>query len=162
MIKHIISFVFLFFMTAAAYADAQQLKPFVQGSWNEILSQHKNQFYIVHIWGLTCGPCREEMPALGDFLKNHPNLKAVFIDADLVPGSPDMAYHFLAQSNLQDKENWQFIDRFVEKIRYEIDPDWQGEIPLTYLINKNGDKIKLDGVADLNALQNWLDQQSKN
>ena len=31
-------------------------------------------------------------------------------------------------------ENWLFSDGFVERLRFEIDPAWQGEIPRTLLI----------------------------
>ena len=27
---------------------------------------------IVHFWGVTCGPCKVELPLLGKFMKEHP------------------------------------------------------------------------------------------
>ena len=32
---------------------------------------------------------------------------------------------------LAGAENWMFTDDFVERLRYEIDPQWHGEIPRT-------------------------------
>ena len=40
----------------------------------------------------------------------------------------------LAQTGLATAENWTFGDGFIERLRYEIDPRWQGEIPRTVLI----------------------------
>jgi hypothetical protein len=38
---------------------------------------------------------------------------------------------------------------FVERLRYEVDPKWQGEIPLTLLIAADGTTTYLEGVAAL-------------
>ena len=38
------------------------------------------------IWGVTCGPCRVEMPRWSELLRERPDLRLVVIHADLVPG----------------------------------------------------------------------------
>ena len=52
-----------------------------------------------------------------------------------------------------------FNDDFVERLRYEIDPHWQGEIPLTLLIAPNGAITTIEGVANLAKVTTWLDAQ---
>ena len=44
----------------------------------------------------------------------------------------------LNETGLGAPENWTFGDGFVERLRYEIDPQWRGEIPRTILITRDG------------------------
>src|SRR6201987_3506452 len=70
-------------------------------------------------------------------------------------GSPAM----LAETGLAAAENWTFGDGFVERLRYEIDPQWRGEIPRTMLITRDGATTTIDGAADLDRVRAWLDAQ---
>ena len=55
--------------------------------------------------------------------------------------------------------NWIFDDGFVERLRFEIDPAWQGEIPRTILISRNGDTTTIEGSAEMTDIQKWFEQQ---
>jgi thiol-disulfide isomerase/thioredoxin len=140
-------------------AATDGLRPFVRGSWNEIRKVHAGQPTVVHFWGLTCGPCRVEMPNWGKLLQERPDLNLVVINADLVPNEAGAVSIMLAQTGLAAAENWTFGDGFVERLRYEIDPQWQGEIPRTILIARNGAVTVIDGVADLEKVRAWLNEQ---
>lgn len=65
-------------------ANAGELKPFVRGSWRSIVEAHSGSAFIVHIWGLTCGPCRKELTAWGKLLAEKPDLPLVTVNADVV------------------------------------------------------------------------------
>jgi thiol-disulfide isomerase/thioredoxin len=144
-------------MTGAAAAG--DLHPFGRGSWQEIRRQHAGRPMVVHFWGVTCGPCRVEMPNWGKLLAERPSLDLVMINADLIPDEPGAVNALLAKSGLTRAESWIFDDDFVERLRYEIDPKWQGEIPLTLLVARDGTTTSIEGVADLAAIRNWLDGQ---
>jgi len=144
-----------------AAGSTPQLHPFVQGSWNELRARHAGHPFVVHVWGVTCGPCRTEMPEWGKLLRDRSDLNLVLIDADLVPDDPEAVTAMLTQFGLIGAENWIFSDDFVERLRYEIDPTWQGEIPLTYLVARDGTVTRIDGVADPARVRAWLDQQKK-
>lgn len=141
--------------TVTSSAPLDDLHDFVRGSWRELRQAHAGQPLIVHFWGVTCGPCRAEMPQWGQFLKQHPGLPLVMIDADLVPNDADAVKTMLAQSGLSSAENWMFDDDFVERLRYEIDPRWQGDIPRTLLIARDGTTTTIEGVADLAKVSAW-------
>jgi thiol-disulfide isomerase/thioredoxin len=147
-------------MTAGS-AAIDELHPFVRGSWKQIRQDHMGQPTVVHFWGLTCGPCRVEMPLLGKFLQQRSDLNLVMIDADFVPNDPGDVGATLAQSGLSTVENWIFDDNFVERLRYEIDPQWQGDIPRTLLIARDGTVTTIEGVADLDTISAWLDRQAE-
>jgi thiol-disulfide isomerase/thioredoxin len=140
-------------------AGTDQLRPFGRGSWQDIRKAHAGRPTVVHFWGLTCGPCRIEMPAWGKLLLERRDLELVVINADLVPNEPDAVSTMLAQTGLSAAENWTFNDDFVERLRYEIDPQWRGEIPRTMLISRDGSSTVIEGVADLETVRAWLDAQ---
>jgi len=142
-------------------AHGGELKSFVRGSWRSILAAHSGSAFIVHFWGLTCGPCRAELPAWGKLLAEKPDLPLVTVTADIVQATPRAVEDFLAKSGLQNAENWIFDDNFVERLRYEIDPHWQGEIPITLLIGRNGSIGKIEGSAKMSEIFAWLKDQQK-
>ena len=59
----------IFLVVSLAVAPAaeapSELRPFVRGSWQEVLRSHKGRPTLVHFWGVTCGPCKVELPLLG-------------------------------------------------------------------------------------------------
>ncbi len=135
---------------------AGDIKPFARGSWSSILAAHAGEPLIVHLWGLTCGPCRSEMPAWGRLLAEKPDLPLVTIHTDLAQDELGAVESFLAKSGLLDAENWAFDDRFAERLRYEVDPKWQGEVPITFLISRSGAVRKIEGPADMAEITAWL------
>lgn len=141
-------------------ACANELRQFVRGSWNDIRKAHEGKPTVVHFWGVTCGPCRIEMPNWGTLLAERSDLNLVVIDADLVPNEAGAVTAMLAETGLAAAENWTFGDRFVERLRYEIDPQWRGEIPRTILIARDGTTTTIEGVANLESVRAWLDAQS--
>ena len=151
---------FVTFLFSASASDAPpQLKPFERGSWQGILRSHAGRPTIVHFWGVTCGPCKVELPLLGEFMRDHSAIDVVTISADLVPDLPDATRTMLEKSGLRSAENWIFSDGFVERLRFEIDPGWQGDIPRTMLISREGTITTIEGSAEMTELERWSDHQ---
>jgi len=144
---------------AGSFAKDGEIRPFKRGSWQEIRQAHAGRPTVVHFWGLTCGPCRVEMPQWGKLLQERSDLNLVVIDADLVPNQMEDAAAMLAKTGLAGAENWIFSDLFTERLRFEIDPRWQGEIPRTMLIARDGKITTIEGVADPAQVGAWLDRQ---
>ena len=92
-------------------------------------------------------------------MKDHSELDVVTISADLVPNLPGAARAMLEKAGLGTAENWLFSDGFVERLRFEIDPAWQGEIPRTLLIARDGTVTTIEGSAEIPDLEKWLVQQ---
>ena len=152
-------FLVAFLLSAPASEAPQQLKPFGRGSWQDILRSHAGRPTIVHFWGVTCGPCKVELPLLGEFMRDHSAIDVVTISADLVPDLPEATRSMLEKSGLRSAENWIFSDGFVERLRFEIDPGWQGDIPRTMLISRVGTITTIEGSAEMTELEKWSDQQ---
>lgn len=143
-----------------AAAGAEPL-PFERGSWAKLREVHAGQPTVIHFWGLTCGPCLVELPQWGRLQGQRPDLKLVLVAADPVPQDPERLTATLAKAGLADVESWSFTDRFYERLRYEIDPAWAGELPRTVMIGRDGKATVLPGVADLAQVRAWLDTQSR-
>ena len=141
-------------------ANADPL-PFERGSWAKLSAAHAGQPTVIHFWGLTCAPCLVEMPQWAALRKARPDMRLVLIAADPVPQDPARLDAALARFGLDDTESWSFTDRFYERLRYEIDPAWAGELPRTVMIDREGKATVLPGVADLAQVRQWLDAQSK-
>lgn len=141
-------------------AAPSPLKPFERGSWRDVLRTHAGRPTLVHFWGVTCGPCKVELPQFGAFMKAHPGIDVVTVSADLVPNLPAATQDMLDKAGLSAAENFIFNDGYAERLRFEIDPSWQGDIPRTMLIGRDGAISTIEGSADLAELDKWTADQS--
>jgi hypothetical protein len=141
-------------------AEARDPLPFERGSWAKLRAAHAGQPTVVHFWGLTCGPCLVELPNWGRLLAERKDLRLVLVAADAGPQEPERLATMLDRAGLDAAESWAFADRFYERLCYEIDPAWAGELPRTDLIARDGTITVLRGVADLGKVRTWLDAQT--
>jgi thiol-disulfide isomerase/thioredoxin len=149
----------LLLLAIAPPLGAAELQPFTRGSWPTLLAAHAGRPTVVHFWGLTCAPCIVELPEWGKLLRERPDLDLVLVAADS-RGEDEMPLRAaLQKAGLSEVESWGFADRFAARLRFEIDPRWQGELPRTLLIAGDGSVTAISGVADLATVRAWLDAQ---
>ena len=139
--------------------QARPLTPYHSGDWLNLLAQTKGQPAIIHIWGFSCGPCVEELPAWGYFTSTHPELKLLFLQVDIVP--EEMTVKTLMDAKLLNAENYVSAEYFDDYMRFEVDPKWMGELPITLLIDAKGDVKKLRGSVNFKIVDEWLLNNSK-
>jgi len=144
---------------AVAPVFAAPLHPFGQGSWSELLKAHSGKPLVVHFWGVTCAPCMVEMPKWAALARDDLGFDLVLIDADPIEGAPEDGGPMLAKMGLGDAESWRFADGFVERLRFEVDPKWRGELPYTVLIDPDGRKRAVYGSVDFAEVKRWLEAQ---
>lgn len=147
--------------TVSIWSAQAETRPFGRGSWEKLRAAHAGQATVIHFWGLTCGPCLVELPEWGKLKAARPDLHLVLVAADPLPQDPERLEATLARAGLAGNESWSFTDRFYERLRYEIDPSWAGELPRTVMIDPAGRSTVLPGVADLVQIRAWLDAQPK-
>ena len=145
-------------MLVAQPAPAGEQRPFVRGSWQELRQEHSGRSVVVHFWGLTCGPCLAELPRWAHFIREQPELDVVMIAADPVVAEPEAIASALAKAGVAAAESWVFADPFTERLTYEIDPRWAGELPYTVLIRSDGAVKGWLGAADFSQLREWADR----
>ena len=152
---------YVIYTGAGAIAKADDIRPFVRGSWREIVAAGAGKPAIFHFWGLTCAPCLVELPQWGALRREIPDVRLVMIGADPAPANADGLTAQLKKAGLSDVESWAFADSFAERLRYEINPKWRGEMPYTVLVGRNGSVTAMTGIADLRAVRNWFKSESK-
>ena len=145
----------------AVPAQADTIKPFVRGSWKTLQEANKGQPVVVHFWGVTCGPCMAELPQWGKLLQDNPDMKLLLVEADLVSESPERVAQIMTKAGLTKAESWAFADYFDDRLRYEIDPSWQGELPRTVLIAGDGSMETLPGSGELPKVRAWTEKHHK-
>ncbi|QWD95878.1 TlpA disulfide reductase family protein [Polynucleobacter sp. MG-6-Vaara-E2] len=147
-----ILFISLAFMQSV-FAQSTALKPYQKGDWKTFTKPYAGQPVVIHFWGVTCSPCAKEMPLWGKFLSQNKNAKIIFIQVDDV--SSESASKMLTAANVNPIGNYTLASPFDDALRYEIDPKWRGETPMTLLVNKNGKVIRKTGSMDFEKLKQW-------
>jgi thiol-disulfide isomerase/thioredoxin len=133
------------------------LQPFHRGSWQDLRAAHSGHRTIVHFWGLTCGPCLVEMPRWGEFHQANPHADLVLVAADALPQLQDALTERLSKDGLGGVESWWFQDRFTERLFWEVDHSWQGELPFNVLIESDGAATtQIGAIDDFGKLSAWL------
>jgi thiol-disulfide isomerase/thioredoxin len=155
----LVGLILLGFTAAASPVAAGEPMPLVEGSWQKLRQAHAGRPTIIHFWGLTCGPCRTEMPEWGKFAAALHEADLITIHAEHLPPNPELVREMLRESGLENAENWEFSVHVIERLRREIDPKWQGELPITWLISRDGTSEVFFGPADLNIVRQWLAKQ---
>ena len=145
-------------ISGSVLADTISLKPYQFGEWKAITKAANGAPLAVHFWGVTCPACVKEMPQWGQFLKNNPTAKVVFIQVDDV--SQDAIKKMLNKAGLDKANNYYVVAPFDERLRYEIDPQWHGETPTTIMIDKGGKASRKTGVVDFQKLQSFFANKS--
>ncbi len=65
--------------------------------------------------------------------------------------------HYLKSHGLDDIDSWLFADPNVEKLRYNIDPEWFDELPRNYIYATDSSRIGLSGKLTPEILDEWLE-----
>ena len=143
-----------FLAQTAPSADMGTIRPFDRNSFAQIRAAYAHKSLVVHIWGLTCGPCLAELPKWGRMSKAHPDMNLVLIQAD--EGSAHAVEAAVEHAGLEGAESWSTRSEIDEFERASIDASWVGDMPRTLLISADGQITTLKGVVDLGVIARWL------
>jgi len=142
----------------AAVPAAAETRPFVKGAWSAMVKAHAGRPLVVHFWSLTCAPCLVELPLWRELRQRHPEMTLVMVATDSIEDSVRLE-RVLARAGLSDVASWAFADDFAQRLRFEVDGTWQGELPMTRLIDRRGDGQTLVGSLTPSVLADWLGRQ---
>lgn len=142
-------------LIAAGTAQAQPLQAFVRGSQQAIVTAQQGKPFVLALWSLDCVFCRDDLALLGKLMAKYPKLAVVTLATD-PPEQRDEVQKVLDRYRLGGAANWQFADTFVERLRYEIDPQWFGELPRTYFYEADGTRSAVSGQLDAHEVERWI------
>ena len=138
-------FAILCSIALSTYAEQAPLKPFITGSYKQLLDNNANKPFMLVIWSTTCSSCLKDMALLNKMHKENPKVNMVMLATDDASES-EQIQKILVKNELTGLENWLFADENPQKLRYEIDPKWYGELPRTYFLNKAHEREGVSGV----------------
>ena len=148
-------FALLLLLSAACAFAAQETRPFVRGSQQEIVAAHQGKPFILALWSLDCTHCRDDLALLGKLQSRYPKLNVVLVATD-TPLQQSEIQTVLKHYALQRAESWVFSDSYVERLRYEIDTQWYGELPRTYFFDASGTATAVSGKIQLEPTETWV------
>jgi thiol-disulfide isomerase/thioredoxin len=141
-------------LLAGAAAQAAELKPFVAGSMQQIRAAHVGRPFVLALWSLTCSHCQEELTQLGKLQRQHPELNVVLISTDTLDDAVALTAT-LTRHGFARAEAWVYADGFTERLRFEIDPHWGGELPRTYFYDRAHAVTARSGALAPAELERW-------
>jgi len=148
-------------LLACSTVQAQELKPFIRGSHQSIKLSHQGKPFILALWSLDCAHCRDDLELLGSLQERNPKLEVVLVATD-TPAQNGEIKSLIKRYRLLRAEAWVFADGFAERLRYEIDPQWYGELPRTYFFGADGNSIAISGKFERDRIERWIRESKIN
>lgn len=147
-------------LTLSSGLAAAEIRPFVSGSLKQIQAERSGKAFILTLWSASCTHCPAELKALGELAKKYPGLDIVLIATDTPNEIPQLGK--LAEGyGLGKQAQWVFADLQTEKLRFEIDRRWYGELPRSYFFDATHHRQSHSGVIPAERLEHWAIQQVK-
>lgn len=128
--------------------------PFTHGGWRGLLDAHAGRPLVVHFWSLTCAPCVADLPAWAQLRRRRPDLAVVLVSTDPIDNAAAID-RMLARTGLDGTPSLAFATGFVDKLRFEVDRRWRGELPYTALVAPDGTVTMVAGALDDGAVDAW-------
>jgi thiol-disulfide isomerase/thioredoxin len=148
----------LLVLLLALPAQAAELAPFGRGSFAGLKAEAAGAPLVVHFWALSCAPCLAELPGWARLARSHPGMRLVLVNTDPPEAEPQVK-RMLERMGVARLRNMAFADRFAARLRFEVDPQWQGELPRTDLVGTDGATRGVLGMFHRPELERWLAAQ---
>lgn len=145
-------------IASAPALAAQEMKPFVRGSYQQIVSARQGKPFIINFWSLSCGYCKVELSMFKELVRKYPQLDLVVISTD-TPEEVDTVSDTLKTFSLGKSETWLFADSNTDRLRFEIDKRWYGELPRTYFFGADGKSSAFSGKLEQKDVEQWIKEQ---
>jgi len=146
-------------MLASGLAGAD-MQPFVSGSLKKIERQHQGKPFILAFWSASCTHCPAELKTLGELTRKNPKLDVVLVAADTPAETPELE-RLAGEYGVGKQARWVFADTQPERLRYDIDRRWYGELPRTYLYDARHQRVGRSGVIPVEQLEQWVAEHVK-
>jgi len=136
-------------------AVALEFKPYASGAFAQLVKAHAGRPMMMHFWSVTCPPCIAELPQWAKLIGERKDIDVVFVNID---DEEDRARApaRLEKNGLTQATHYGFADSFVEKLYFEVDKGWRGELPFTALVAPDGAVTTVTGALDDPQIVAWL------
>lgn len=140
-----VSRVFLgFFFFATCFSLSQVIRPIGDTGLDSLIANRSGKILVLNIWATWCGPCKEEFPDLVKISRDLEKDKVEFaaISVDYPDEISSKIRPFLKKLNVPFTV---FVSAFASQdtLINNIDKDWSGGIPATFIYDTRGNRRKL-------------------
>lgn len=139
-------------------ALADNLQPFTSATLADIRGEYAGKPYLLTLWSVDCAPCRVDLEKLSEVLQENPQLPIVLVATDPIEMRGE-AGEILEDYGLESIVTWIFDEPFAEKLRFEIDPGWYGELPRSYFYDAAHQATGHSGVIPDNMLAEFINKR---
>jgi thiol-disulfide isomerase/thioredoxin len=147
--------IFLFFLFFSHFSFAYDFMPFDMNTRKVIEKRYIDQPLIISFWSIDCPYCIDDLKKLGKALSKNTNVKLITVCVD-GKESAKKAERILSQANLPKHEQYQYAEVDEDRLRYNIDPTWYGELPRTYFYDEAHQVTPLSGKISNSFLDKWF------
>ena len=147
--------ILLFFLLFSNFSFAYEFMPFEINTRNVIEKKYLNQPLIISFWSIDCPYCIDDLKKLGKALSKNTNVQLITVCVD-GKESAKKAERILSQANLPKHEQYQYAEVDEDRLRYNIDPAWYGELPRTYFYDATHQVTPLSGKISNSFLDKWF------
>ena len=147
--------IFLFFLFFSHFSFAYDFMPFDMNTRKVIEKRYIDQPLIISFWSIDCPYCIDDLKKLGKALSKNTNVKLITVCVD-GKESAKKAERILSQANLPKHEQYQYAEVDEDRLRYNIDPAWYGELPRTYFYDTAHQVTPLSGKISNSFLDKWF------
>ena len=147
--------IFLFFLFFSHFSFAYDFMPFDMNTRKAIEKRYIDQPLIISFWSIDCPYCIDDLKKLGKALSKNTNVKLITVCVD-GKESAKKAERILSQANLPKHEQYQYAEVDEDRLRYNIDPAWYGELPRTYFYDEAHQVTPLSGKISNSFLDKWF------
>ncbi len=145
-------------LTASMSVSSESLiRPFISGSFSQILEQHQDKPFALVLWSLDCPSCYKELEMLGQLNSRNTDLNIVLVSTD-IEATQDELLTVLSKYKLENIESWVFSGDSDERLRFEIDRSWYGELPRSYFFKSSKKKQVVSGLLSEKKLMTFIKQ----
>ena len=145
----------LLLLVFSNFSFAYEFMPFEINTRNVIEKKYLNQPLIISFWSIDCPYCIDDLKKLGKALSKNTNVKLITVCVD-GKESAKKAERILSQANLPKHEQYQYAEVDEDRLRYNIDPAWYGELPRTYFYDAAHQVTPLSGKISNSFLDKWF------
>lgn len=125
------------------------------GGLAQITQARQGKPFVMLLWSLECSVCMKELDFLAKMLREHPGMDMVMISTDEASTGGE-ASSVLEVHGLGKAESWIFAEDDAQRLRYEIDPSWYGELPRAYFYDAAHQRVAVSGAVDKAHFDAWL------
>lgn len=101
---------------------------------------------LIVMWSLECPACFDELDSISRLLKQHPRLPITLISTDDESSRRSEVNEVYFEAAFNNVPRWVYASGKKFKLQHAIDSEWQGELPRSFYIDKQGQQHGFSGL----------------